>query len=156
MTHFFDHVDDLGEHPPEYESDYQPCDEIEQVVLLRSQDADTEQCPLDPEEYQEGLGETTLVMVPLDPVRDESGQKGGVDDVEAGPCVPWVVRDVYEREQRLLQPVRGIGLPVRVQLVPEVYLSWQEEEEQHAEHRSHEQALDAQCQLHPPPVVPGG
>ena len=77
-------------------------------MLLRSQDADTEQCPLDPEEYQEGLGEATLVMVPLDPVRDESGQKGGVDDVEAGPCVPWVVRDVYEREQRLLQPVRGL------------------------------------------------
>lgn len=94
-------------------------------MLLRSQDAGTEQCPLDPEEYQEGLGETTLVMVPLDPVCDESGQKGRVDDVEAGPCVPGVVRDVYEREQRLLQPVRGIGLPVRVHLVPEVYLSWQ-------------------------------
>ena len=79
-----------------------------------------------------------------------------MDDVQAGPCVPGVVGDVYEREKRLLQPVGGIGLPVRVQLVPEVYLSWKEEEEQHAEHRGHEQALDAQCQLHPAPVVPGG
>ena len=42
-------------------------------MLLRSHDADTEQCPLDPEKYQEGLGETTLVIVPLDPVSDEPG-----------------------------------------------------------------------------------
>ena len=125
-------------------------------MLLRSQDAGTEQCPLDPEEYQEGLGEATLVVVPLDPVRDESGQRR----VE---WTMWRLGHAFHGLSETCMNVNsasssqfGIGLPVRVQLVPEVYLSWKEEEEKHTEHRGHEQALDTQCQLHPPPCRPWG
>ena len=92
-------------------------------------------------------------MVPLDPMRDESGQK--VEWTMWGWAAFHGLCETCMNVNSASQPVRGLS-PSACPTGPEVYLSWKEEKEKHAEHRGHEQAPDTQCQLHPPPVVPGG
>ena len=73
-----------------------------------------------------------------------------MDYVQAGPCVPWVVREVDELEEDCLPSVKGVP----VDLVPHVYLGREDEEDSAAEGGDHDQRLHPDCQLRVPPLVP--
>ena len=113
----------LGSNPDEVGHGY-PREEVEDVVLLRCHDTEAKEHPFQPENDEEELPWSGTPVLPGHPDRHQACEELRVDDVQARPGVPWVVREMDELEQDKLPPAERVP----VYLVPEVYLRWEQEE----------------------------